>query len=87
MARDLRPVPTPDPLAWQDHANCLGVKGDLFFPESGASTSAAEAVCAGCSVRDDCLGYALDHNIEFGVWGGTSYRQRKAIRRDRRGDA
>ena len=40
---------------WQDLANCLGVDPDLFFPERGASTREAKAVCHGCIVRDDCL--------------------------------
>ena len=32
---------------WQDHANCLGVDPDLFFPERGASTREAKEVCRG----------------------------------------
>ena len=45
--------------SWQLSANCLGVDPDLFFPERGASTKEAKAVCKGCVVRDDCLEYAL----------------------------
>ena len=44
---------------WQDHANCLGVDPDLFFPERGASTREAKEVCRGCVVREDCLEFAL----------------------------
>ena len=38
-------------ISWQDHANCLGVDPDLFFPERGASTREAKEVCRGCVVR------------------------------------
>jgi WhiB family transcriptional regulator, redox-sensing transcriptional regulator len=75
--------PTED-LWWQDHANCLGLDADLFFPERGESCAEAKAVCAGCSVRRECLEYALANNEQFGIWGGTSYRERRAIRRRRR---
>lgn len=43
----------------------------------------AKAICAQCSVRLDCLDHALAFN-EDGVWGGTTYDERKLIRRNRR---
>lgn len=69
--------------AWQDLANCLGVDPDLFFPERGASTREAKAVCQGCVVKDDCLEYALQNGEKFGIWGGMSERERRRIRRQR----
>jgi len=72
-----------DDLMWQEYANCLGVDPDLFFPERGASTREAKAVCNGCVVRDDCLDYALTNGEKFGVWGGMSERQRRRIRSQR----
>ncbi len=68
---------------WQDIANCLGVNPDLFFPERGASTREAKAVCRGCEVRHDCLEYALAHSEKFGIWGGLSERERRRVRRQR----
>lgn len=68
---------------WQSRANCLGVDPDLFFPERGASTAEAKAVCAGCVVREQCLEYALANGEKFGIWGGTSERERRVIRRER----
>lgn len=73
----------PDNEAWQSQANCLGVDPDLFFPERGASTAEAKAVCAGCVVREQCLEYALANGEKFGIWGGTSERERRVIRRER----
>ena len=68
---------------WQEEANCLGVDPDLFFPERGASTREAKAVCRSCEVRVDCLEYALAHGEKFGIWGGLSERERRRVRRQR----
>ncbi len=68
---------------WQERANCLGVDPDLFFPERGASTREAKAVCKGCEVRGECLEYALAHGEKFGIWGGLSERERRRVRRQR----
>ncbi|MBM3691874.1 MAG: WhiB family transcriptional regulator [Actinobacteria bacterium] len=72
-----------DDRRWQERANCLGVDPDLFFPERGASTREAKAVCRGCEVRDECLEYALDQGEKFGIWGGLSERERRRVRRQR----
>jgi WhiB family redox-sensing transcriptional regulator len=69
--------------AWQQRANCMGVDPDLFFPERGASTREAKAVCRGCVVREECLEYALAHGEKFGIWGGLSERERRRLRRQR----
>ncbi len=68
---------------WQERSNCLGVDPDLFFPERGASTKEAKAVCAGCEVKLECLEYALAHGEKFGIWGGMSERERRRLRRQR----
>ena len=69
--------------SWQLEANCLGVDPDLFFPERGASTKEAKAVCKGCVVREDCLEFALPNGEKFGIWGGLSERERRRSRRQR----
>lgn len=68
---------------WRDQANCLGMDADLFFPERGVNTNEAKEVCAGCSVREECLEYALDYPEIFGIWGGCSPVERKRLRRAR----
>ena len=68
--------------AWMDDAACKGQPTDLFFPARGDSTVEAKAICAGCPVRAECLEYALagaSHEAA-GIWGGTSFRQRRKIR-------
>ncbi len=70
-------------LAWQEMANCRGADQDLFFPERGASTRKAKAICGACAVKDDCLEFAITKGERFGIWGGMSERERRRIRRQR----
>lgn len=79
--------PRPD---WMDQAECKGY-AEVFWPARGDvhTFRAALAICAGCPVKAECLEYALtfvDHD-DHGVWGGTSAKQRIAIRRQRRKEA
>jgi WhiB family transcriptional regulator, redox-sensing transcriptional regulator len=71
------------PLDWQTKARCTEVDAEIFFPERGGSSKAARAVCAQCEVRLNCLEYALNNKEQFGIWGGTSERERRRIRKDR----
>lgn len=66
---------------WTRSAACAQAPEVSFFPERGASTAEAKQVCAVCVVRQQCLDYALEEHISHGVWGGLSFRQRKALRR------
>ena len=77
---------TVDAESWMEQAACRGVDPDLFFPQRGEMTGReheAVRVCRGCMVRIDCLEYALDNTIMYGIWGGLSERQRRRIRRQR----
>ncbi|MFD4996955.1 WhiB family transcriptional regulator [Streptomyces buecherae] len=72
------------PLGWQTAAACQGEDLELFFPRGagGASTAAqrkALAICARCSVRKQCLSWALENRADFGVYGGMSHKQRREI--------
>lgn len=49
----------------------------------GAAQNRAKAVCTGCPVRTECLADALDNRVEFGVWGGMTERERRALLRRR----
>ena len=71
------------PVEWQADARCSEVDPEIFFPERGGSSKAARAVCSQCSVRGQCLEYALNNKEQFGIWGGTSERERRRLRKDR----
>lgn len=66
------------------YAACKGLDYETFFPERGANTSIKKAkqICATCPVKQDCLRYATNNRIDFGVWGGLSANER--IRRARK---
>ena len=70
-------------LSWQDYANCRGADADLFFPERGASTRKAKAICNACDVKGECLDFAIVQGEKFGIWGGMSERERRRVRRQR----
>lgn len=64
---------------WMDSALCAQVGGDDWFPEWGGSERDPKTVCATCPVREQCLNYAIQHHINYGIWGGVSERQRRRI--------
>ncbi len=71
--------------AWMADAACaehLDVDFVPTPPRPGRPASAAEeaalAICRGCSVREECLAFALDGR-EAGVWGGTTERERRQM--------
>lgn len=66
--------------AWRFHPrrHCRGMDPNDFF----GSDDAAQ-VCKGCPVEKECKEWAIQ-NGEFGVWGGTSERKRRTLRRQMR---
>jgi WhiB family transcriptional regulator, redox-sensing transcriptional regulator len=69
---------------WMTRASCRGGNASAFFPSDGSGVETAQHVCVGCPVRVDCLEYALTNRLDYGVWGGTSERERQRILRQRR---
>ncbi len=45
----------------------------------GAAQQVAKQVCMTCPVIAECLADALDNRTEFGVWGGKTERERRAL--------
>ena len=72
-------------LAWQEDALCAQTDPELFFPERGGVrfVRKAKSICGDCTVRDECLEYALANDERFGVWGGKSERERNRMRKER----
>ena len=67
---------------WTAYGACRSTSPDDLFVEGAAQRSARE-VCSGCTVRLDCLVDALDNQVPFGVWGGMTERERRALLRAR----
>jgi WhiB family redox-sensing transcriptional regulator len=79
---------------WRQSAACSGMDTSDFYPgdrERGPTLARrerrAKQVCARCPVIQECLAWALDAREPFGVWGGTSAKERARMLqvRDRRG--
>lgn len=64
---------------WQRRA-CREEPLALFY---GKDTHAARLICATCPIRLACLAHALERAEweDHGVWGGTTPRQRRQLRR------
>ncbi|BCT75424.1 hypothetical protein SCMU_12660 [Sinomonas cyclohexanicum] len=73
--------PEEGELAWQAEALCAQTDPEAFFPEKGGSTRDAKKVCGSCTVRAQCLEYALANDERFGIWGGLSERERRRLRK------
>ena len=63
---------------WAPRAACRTARPDELFVR-GAEQNKAKQVCPGCPVRTECLAEALDNQIEWGVWGGMTERERRAL--------
>jgi WhiB family redox-sensing transcriptional regulator len=67
---------------WMLRGACRQVDPELFFPIAAKGPAErqvadAKAVCGPCSVRPDCLSFALEAMPE-GIWGGTTREERRA---------
>jgi WhiB family redox-sensing transcriptional regulator len=67
---------------WTAQALCHAGDPDLLFAR-GAAQNLAKLVCRSCPVRTECLADALDNRVEYGVWGGMTERERRALLRRR----
>ena len=65
-------------MDWTTRASCRTSDPDDLFVQ-GAAQNRAKQVCLGCPVRTECLADALDNRVEFGVWGGMTERERRAL--------
>jgi len=67
-------------IGWVSQARCRFTNPDDLFVRGAAQRHAA-AICRPCLVAAECLADALDNQMEFGVWGGMTERQRRALLR------
>ena len=74
----------PDDV-WKQYANCKNYPDPhIFYSEWPYEQEQAKSICQVCSVKDECLQYALSHKKVFGIWGGETERSRRRIIRLRR---
>lgn len=63
---------------WAPLGSCSTSDPDALFVQ-GAAQQTAKVVCQRCPVIAECLADALDNRTEFGVWGGMTERERRAL--------
>jgi WhiB family transcriptional regulator, redox-sensing transcriptional regulator len=83
-----REVVTTVNYTWVEHwalqGACIEAEPDALFVR-GAAQQLAKQVCMSCPVIAECLADALDNRTEFGVWGGMTERERRALLKRRPG--
>lgn len=71
---------------WQMQAACRGTDTAVFYhpdnergPSRRRRDARAKEICHRCPVMADCLSSALAAHEPYGVWGGLSVNERKAL--------
>lgn len=83
MSDELREISKTRP-DWFSLGECNGLPTRWFFPERGESVREVKNICKRCVIKTDCLEFAMANDIQHGMWGGTSERERKSLRRRRK---
>lgn len=50
------------------------------YSAAGVRPAEARALCSGCGFLEACRVYGLEHPELYGVWGGTTRRERQGMR-------
>ena len=74
-------APITDERPWVVFSACRDKDSDLFFPETKVQERSAIAICSTCPVQSECIEYAFEADIRFGVWGGMTEKQRRRLAR------
>src|ERR1700741_5379571 len=74
----LHSVDAEERSPWGSKALCRPTDPDELFVRGAAQRKAA-VICRHCPVMQECGADALDNKVEFGVWGGMTERQRRAL--------
>jgi WhiB family redox-sensing transcriptional regulator len=71
-------------IAWQDLAACREFSVESFYPPTDQDGDEAKTICFACSVREQCLEFALAAGERFGIWGGMTPQERRYLMARRR---
>ena len=79
--------------SWQLKAACRGPQAAVFFPppqferkdDKLYRESRAKEICISCSVKSECLDYAIAIREPHGIWGGLNELERKQLLTQRAG--
>lgn len=63
-------APSADPWLKARCRDGNGTLTHLFFSDDVVDIARAKAICSKCTLREQCLGEALERAEPWGVWGG-----------------
>jgi WhiB family redox-sensing transcriptional regulator len=78
-------------LGWQNDAACIDEDSNWWTEPTASGrwesreNQSAKRICASCTVRRQCLDYALDKEMtverrsRHGIWGGTTPDERHRV--------
>lgn len=82
--RALAALPSIAGQSWRLQAVCADHWPEAWFPGDKSNDPRrwdyARAVCVTCPVRSECLAFALDTEESFGMFGGMTPDERKALK-------
>jgi WhiB family transcriptional regulator, redox-sensing transcriptional regulator len=68
---------------WRVEGECADRNPDIWFSTAGKNLREAKRLCGLCSVKKECLAFAVESSIPHGIWGGLSEIERRGLRRHR----
>lgn len=76
---------------WRTDSVCRGMDPELFFSPDQFETkqekddreAVAKSACSRCNVKAECLDYAIKAGERYGIWGGLTEQERRALVRRR----
>lgn len=79
---------------WQQNAQCIGTDNSVFFGHAKGTyykdetkvketelDRIAKSICKVCIVQAECLDFAITTGQTEGIWGGSTPKERRRIRR------
>ena len=69
---------------WRAKGKCVEMDPEIFFSERADNIRMAKQACKACEVKDVCLDEAFRKDEQWGVWGGLTDAERRALKRRRR---
>jgi WhiB family redox-sensing transcriptional regulator len=66
---------------WAAYASCRSADPNLFFSPREEDVTSAITICHGCPVSRECLAWALESRVRYGIWGGMTERDRRRMLR------
>ena len=83
------PLPLTEVWTWQMRGACRGFDSAVFFhperergPAKADRNARAKQVCQACPVIEECRRHALSTQEPYGVWGGMTVDERRALLRE-----